>query len=265
MENFNTFSNIVNHTNFTILSVDFIKLDSSWQHYNITSPFNRLYFVKSGSGMVYNKTNNIKLQPGNVYLIPAFSTFNYVCQDYVDKFYIHFNYELIPGQDLFKNIKDVLITKNNYIDFNLMNFDKELIVKDFYNLKLQLEHSIIFFMNNYVKNININENLFQKYSKIFKIIDNNYYNNIQVKFFSDMLNMSESNFSKQFKKDFKISIKSYLNERLIKKAKEYLLITNKKIKEIAFILNFNDEYYFSRFFKKHTNFSPIKYREKNKM
>jgi len=40
-----------------------------------------------------------------------------------------------------------------------------------------------------------------------------------------------------------------------------LYLTNKSVKEVAYELGYDDEYYFSRFFKKNVNISPQTYRE----
>ena len=50
-------------------------------------------------------------------------------------------------------------------------------------------------------------------------------------------------------------------ERIIIEAKRELYLSNKPVKEIAFRLGYEDEYYFSRFFKKHADVSPQLYRE----
>jgi AraC family transcriptional regulator, transcriptional activator of pobA len=44
-------------------------------------------------------------------------------------------------------------------------------------------------------------------------------------------------------------------------AKRELYLTNKKVKEIAFELSYEDEHFFSRFFKKNTQISTQQYRE----
>jgi AraC-like DNA-binding protein len=53
-----------------------------------------------------------------------------------------------------------------------------------------------------------------------------------------------------------------IHERIIIEAKRELYLTNKTVKEIAYELGFNDEFYFSRFFKNNTEVSPQVYREK---
>ena len=55
-----------------------------------------------------------------------------------------------------------------------------------------------------------------------------------------------------------------IHEYVITEAKLLLGVSNKKIIEIASELNFNDQYYFSNFFKKHTGFSPSEFKQKNK-
>ena len=60
---------------------------------------------------------------------------------------------------------------------------------------------------------------------------------------------------------FKMSISSIITEKIVLKAKWELLHTADSVKEIAYKLGFNDEFYFSRFFKKHIALSPSEFRE----
>jgi len=55
-----------------------------------------------------------------------------------------------------------------------------------------------------------------------------------------------------------------IHQYIISEAKVLLTSSNKKITEIASELNFNDQYYFSNFFKKHTGLNPSGFKEKNK-
>jgi len=52
-----------------------------------------------------------------------------------------------------------------------------------------------------------------------------------------------------------------INERIIIEAKRELYLTDKTVKEIAWELGYEDEYYFSRFFKVNADVSPRLYRE----
>lgn len=58
------------------------------------------------------------------------------------------------------------------------------------------------------------------------------------------------------------SPKELVDARCIQEIKMQLRTTNKSIQEIAFQLNFPDQPFFTRYFKKHTGVSPAAYRQK---
>lgn len=80
--------------------------------------------------------------------------------------------------------------------------------------------------------------------------------------YADLLAMSANNFSKRCSRYFKKSPSQLIQERLVLEAKKQLHLTRQSIKEIAYNLKFEDEYYFSRFFKKITKVSPQTFRNK---
>ncbi len=63
-------------------------------------------------------------------------------------------------------------------------------------------------------------------------------------------------------KETGLSPKHYFLMLKINTAKERLLRSNVSIKELSFELGFNDQYYFSRLFKKKAGCAPRKFREK---
>ena len=75
------------------------------------------------------------------------------------------------------------------------------------------------------------------------------------------LNISPNALAKITKKHFNKTLTNLIAERIIIEAKRELYLTNKPVKQIAFELGYDDEYYFSRFFKKNTDISPQVYRE----
>ncbi len=65
---------------------------------------------------------------------------------------------------------------------------------------------------------------------------------------------------RKFKNTFHVSMISYLNQIRIDHAKELLTNPGMKIKDIAYLVGFEDEKYFSRQFHKNTGLSPNEYR-----
>jgi len=76
-----------------------------------------------------------------------------------------------------------------------------------------------------------------------------------------LLNISLNALAKITKTHFNKTLTHLITERIIIEAKRELYLTNKSVKEIAYELGYDDEYYFSRFFKKNVNISPQMYRE----
>jgi YesN/AraC family two-component response regulator len=63
------------------------------------------------------------------------------------------------------------------------------------------------------------------------------------------------------KNHFNKTMTNLISERIIIEAKRELYLTNKTVKEIAYDLGYDDEHYFSRFFKNNAEISPKTYRE----
>ncbi|MDC7218116.1 MAG: helix-turn-helix transcriptional regulator [Spirochaetales bacterium] len=80
--------------------------------------------------------------------------------------------------------------------------------------------------------------------------------------YAGLLRMTPNNFTKRCTRYFRKTPSQLITERLILEAKKELHLTRKSIKEIAYALNFEDEFYFSRVFKKQTNESPQSFRDK---
>jgi AraC-like DNA-binding protein len=79
--------------------------------------------------------------------------------------------------------------------------------------------------------------------------------------YAEMLYMTARSLARITKSHFNKTLSSLINERIIIEAKRELYLTDKNIKEIAYELGYEDEYYFSRFFKVNTDVSPQTYRE----
>ena len=76
-----------------------------------------------------------------------------------------------------------------------------------------------------------------------------------------LLNISPNALAKITKSHFNKTLTDLISERILIEAKRELYLTNKSVKEVAFELGYEDEFYFSRFFKKNVNISPQEYRK----
>ncbi len=85
---------------------------------------------------------------------------------------------------------------------------------------------------------------------------------LSIQTLADMLQISTRHLLRIFKARYEIGPQIYLQQLRIEQAKQYLLTNQYGIKEIAISLGFEDEYYFSRAFKKATNMAPSSFRLK---
>lgn len=79
--------------------------------------------------------------------------------------------------------------------------------------------------------------------------------------YASLLAMTPDNFTKRSTRYFRKTPSQLIQERLILEAKKQLHLTRQSIKEVAYNLKFQDEFYFSRFFKKFTKVSPQAFRD----
>lgn len=79
--------------------------------------------------------------------------------------------------------------------------------------------------------------------------------------YAEMLNITPKALAKITKTHFHKTLTNLIAERIIIEAKRELYLTNKSVKEIAYDLGYDDEHYFSRFFKNNADVSPQFYRE----
>lgn len=95
-----------------------------------------------------------------------------------------------------------------------------------------------------------------------QLFDSYYLKHREVAFYAGMLGLSPSALNKRTKLCFGKTPSQLIQERVILEAKKQLHLTRKSVKEIAAYLEFTDEFYFSRYFKKLVGISPAHFREK---
>lgn len=79
--------------------------------------------------------------------------------------------------------------------------------------------------------------------------------------YADMLHVTPIALARVTKNHFNKTLSDLITERIIVEAKRELYLTDKTVKEIAYELGYEDEYYFSRVFKVKTEISPQFYRD----
>ncbi len=110
---------------------------------------------------------------------------------------------------------------------------------------------------NYFKKTN---NIAESISQVKLYLDENYAEKIQIEQMARLAEMNTSSFYHYFKEYTGMTPLHYLTNKRLDQSKKTLLSTNIEISEVARGVGYEDEYYFSRVFKRNIGISPIIFR-----
>lgn len=176
---------------------------------------------------------------------------------------------------LFNHIKDLLIESQRGIVFseNTQKDIKERIlaltkmqgfqtVLEFLSIlyRLSISDRRILMSNKYDTQLLTRTSKSQRIAKVYDYIEKNYENQIRQTDVADLVNMSESAFSRFFKKKTSCTFIDYLISLRIAKACLMLSETTHSVAEICYLCGFNNLSNFIRIFKKKKGCTPNEYR-----
>ena len=240
-------------------------LDHSWQYQNACAPFSRLYFVKKGEGILDIGERRVVLQPCHAYLIPAGLNYDYHCESHMEKWYFHITIRMPDGFDLFQGChtcyqKDVSEQEMRRIeaDYEQSSLDRV------YFLQGELMRT----MGDMIRLAGLAGKEVRSYSPlvrdVFAYVKKTMSSRLNVAELAETLNISPSTLAKRFKKETEMSIGAYLDQILFNQACRLLLTTDLTVGQISDRLGFCDQFYFSRYFKRHQQGTPTGYRSRMK-
>jgi AraC-like DNA-binding protein len=270
--------------NLIMLNVARKEHDADWNWKGVNSPFARLYMVENGMARVVMPDGAHTIQPGYLYLIPAFVTHSYENDLFFTLCYIHVydEYNIFDRWDfpfeVEANELDVLLIKR----LLAINPDRGLKRSDpvSYDNHPTLMQNIVdserFSFKSAVETKGILLQLFSKFldkaspkqafedkriTRIIRHIRENVHRNIPLEELSSLCYVSNDHFIRLFKKEMHCSPLQYINRKKIEKAQLMLVVSNKSLKDIAHDLSFRSLSYFHRLFKRFTGSSPSRYRD----
>lgn len=104
-------------------------------------------------------------------------------------------------------------------------------------------------------------NEMDRFSPVLEYIKNNYRNKITVEKLAGLTFLSPSRFQHLFKNIIGVSPMNYVIDFRMRKAQELLLETNLSIAEVAEKAGYEDQFHFSKLFKRFCHWNPLKYRQ----
>ncbi|MFL0403517.1 helix-turn-helix domain-containing protein [Bacillus nitratireducens] len=149
---------------------------------------------------------------------------------------------------------------NNETAFTLSDFYIQQL-EELRSLKgiLKLMEEAIMDFTNRVHQLNV-----EKYSATITAcqhyIYDHLYDDIKLDHLAQLCHLSPNYLSSLFKKEVGTPLSEYIQRQRVDEAKKLLLLTNYSILDISMWLNFNDQSYFIKIFKKYTGLTPRQFR-----
>lgn len=252
----------------------------SWKYssrINRTLQHHELLFVTEGKGSIAIGNKNYNVKEGMLfYICPGvMHSIEIDIKEPICFLSVHFSYAYVGFSDNKWNIRNEIKTlplhsmqelKDYYQSYNTF---KRLV--ECWNTKLpgyefiskSLLQQLLFEIFQNVKKQSQYYSSSLKVEKIIKYMHQNINSKLTLNELSDLVQLSATYLSRIFKETTGYSIIEFFNKIKIDKGKELIIEGDKKIKEVARILGYTDEFYFSRIFKKIEGISPSEFYDKN--
>lgn len=278
----------IDQLHLLILNVGLAVHNADWNWKNVRSPFTRLYYVTEGTAQIALPLGIQELKPHHLYLIPAFTTHGYLCDSHFAHYYLHiyedhqaesslwdgwnFPVEIEAGEldlSLIKRLcyinptmqlpqSDPLSYDNNPTLIQNIIKNKQRTFCDKVESRGILYQLVSRFLKDAKPRADVYDNRIQK---VLSYIRKNIYKAIDLDSLAEISCLSKDHFIRLFKKEVDITPLQYINQKKIEKAQLILVTDDMSVKNIAYLLSYEDHAYFNRLFKKVTGVTPQQYRE----
>jgi len=259
-----------------IITGGYNRCDSSWNKSSdeLDRCFKIYNPVKGEAAVIIDGTEYI-LESGKVYLISGFSIEAQRCSTFMDIYWLHFVPVSIQLKHILLGSKPIHIWDKKHFhflpDFNehlkALFTDENYTSSNISNLPYSYEEAriqsyILSFVAEAMKEIPADDLVRSKeITKLvpsIKFMDSEFKRNPSLKEIASKSNLAPNYFHRIFKQNFEITPYNYMLRLRMEYAVKLLTTTNKSVKEVAFESGYDNEFYFSRQFKKQYNYSPGK-------
>lgn len=238
-------------------------LKKGWYYPKSALPMSRLYFCKTGGGILEYGDTKIKVHSGKVYLVPANFKFGYTVEEEGwEKLFVHFVILRSDGYDLLSDITKICEYDcgMEYIDA-LIGMYNSNDTRSSFAFKCRIYETVAAILNaeGFVPKSDVS------YSTLIRNTMEYVKNHLSIKLsiaeIAAEFFISESLLSKRFRDECGITLGKYIDDLVFFSAQNMLIGTNLSISQISEHLGFCDQFYFSRRFRQFAGISPRYYRK----
>lgn len=253
----------INATQLQIRNSGCASLEAGWNSEPIPVPFNRLYFIESGTGWLCTDTDRIRLEPGKVYLLPTDLPCGYRCQTRVEKVFFDFNLFMPNHFDLLKGFSQICRMD---ADPELISLLKTRYLGSSFADSLWLQSCICGVLYRFHESCGFAAASPTQYSphvaSTLDYIQRHLSARLRIDVLAERCFISRTALAELFRKEVGLTLGHYIDLQLISYAQRQLTQSDISVEQLSRDLGFCSQFYFSSCFKKHCHLSPIQYRKR---
>ncbi|MBO4907336.1 MAG: helix-turn-helix transcriptional regulator [Bacteroidaceae bacterium] len=262
---------------------------ADWNWKGVRSPFLRLYYVTEGEARVEMESCTLNLQPDHLYLIPAFTTHNYVCSTVFRHYYLHVYDERESQVDELLALSKPSERSAHHIDLALFrrlchlnptlslqssnpeSYDNHAILlrnietsrNKPLSVALETKGILQVLMSRFINNDTVGQfnNIDSRIQDAIHFIYQRLSSSLTLTKLASEACMSKDHFIRLFRQSTGTTPTRYITLQRMHRAETLLISTNNAVKSIAMSLGYDDVSYFTRVFRSVVGFTPLQYRE----
>lgn len=275
--------------NFIVLNLGHAHINNRWWNKDISSPFVRLFYVKSGNAVIHLADRDIELTAGHMYMISSYAPHSYECEVGFDFYYLfvyqnkqshtsifetyEFPYEvnandgarllfehycmLYPKLNLPTKDADAFSNHQAYIDY--VHAYNEMEQYEQIQLHGMIEILLSYFVKHAKPRIIVSDS---RIVALLNYIQQNIDKSISIEELADKACLTKSYLIRTFRQALGVTPLQYVIHKKIQRAQTLLLGSELSVQKVAEEVGMEDVSYFIRLFKKNIGFTPQEYRKK---
>lgn len=202
------------------------------------------------------------LNSNKIYLLPANQSFSATYIPGSEFFYFHLHFQDCFGHDIFQSCKNIASIEEK--PFLFQEITNGYLQENTITWQTALFHAVVLFCAPLLKHIALQSHNSVKYHDLLIFLRDNINPSLRIEELAERFGFSYAALSKGFKRDLGISLKEYIIDLLLKKARELLVSSDMNVSEIADALGYEDSYYFQHIFKEKMGETPLQYRRQTR-
>lgn len=241
-----------------------------------------IYWIKQGKGTyhidfkTYDFQDNVLLflSPGQVFSVASEQIKEAYKITFTKDFYCIQTHDQAVACNgvLFNNVYEIPFVKPCKNDTQKLHFIMNSLMEEFQRnevaqhdmLQAYLKQFIIVSVRIQKEQVSVKTDVETKLFKDFStLVEMNFKSLHKVSDYANRLGLSPKSLTKNFQRVGVESPSDFIKNRVLLEAKRQLKYSSNPVKEIAYDLGFNDAAYFSRFFTKAVQQSPLQFRKEN--